>query len=161
MSEVTDKVKVSTKNLKGEQVNKLENKQDITVEEATEMYLNTLQEFGVPVYYSHIPVRIQKLVPLAVRREALANAQMSEGWVKELDGTYHKGRLDYRTVVLMWARDNVYSIVTVKDIAEATGASQNIVRELTNDRPDIFRKSEGRTYEIRDPQEDRQAQKKK
>lgn len=161
MSEVTDKVKVSTNNLKGEQVNKLELRQEMTVEEATELYINTVNELGVPVYYAVIPVRIQNLVPREIRREVLANAKMSEGWVRDIDGSCYKGRPDYRTVVLMWAKENVYSIVTVKDIAEATGASQSVVRALTNDRPDIFRKSEGRTYEIRDPQEDRQAQRRR
>lgn len=126
------------------------------VEEATRILTEAISEHGQPVYVSKVPVRIQNLVPLEVRKALLADARISEGWVYE-NGSYYKGRPDMRTAVLTWAKENVFQIVSVKDIADATGASQNIVRELISNRPDIFRKSEGRTYEVRDPQADRKA----
>ena len=129
------------------------------VAEATRILTEAISEYGKPVYCSKVPVRIQNLVPLAVRKALLADAKVSEGWVYE-NGSYYKGRPDMRTAILTWAKDNVFQIVSVKDIADATGASQNIVREMITNRPDIFRKSEGKTYEIRDPHADRKAGKK-
>jgi len=130
------------------------------VAEATRMLAEAISEYGRPVYICKVPVRIQKLVPLEVRRELLANSRISEGWVRDNDGCYYKGRLDHRSAIHAWAKDHVYHIVTVKEIAEATGAPQHIVREVVGDRADIFRPSEGRTYEVRDPQADRKADKK-
>lgn len=129
------------------------------VAEATRLLTEAISEHGKPVYCSQVPVRVQNLVPLEIRRELITNAHISEGWVYE-NGSYYKGRPDHRTTVITWAKQSVFQIVTVKDIAEATGAPQNIVRELVADRIDIFRKSEGKTYEIRDPHADRKAQKK-
>lgn len=131
------------------------------VAEAIRIFTEAITTYGQPVYCAKVPVRIQNLVPLAIRKELLATSKVSEGWAKDIDGSFVKGRLDYRSVIIAWAKDKVFEQVTVKDIAEATGASQNIVRDVINDRPDIFRKSEGWTYEIRDPQADRKAGQKK
>jgi len=58
-----------------------------------------------------------------------------------------------------WAKENVFEIVTIKQLAEIGEVSEATVRKLVSDRPDIFKKIEGRKYEIRDPQEDRKADK--
>jgi len=49
--------------------------------------------------------------------------------------------------------------VTVKELAAIGECSEATVRTLINDRRDIFRKSDGRKYEVRDPQADRENQK--
>lgn len=135
-----------------------ENPNQTTVEEAIEIYTEAVNTFGRPVYTVKVPSRIQKLVPLAVRKEVLATAKMSEGWVYD-NGTYYKGRPDNKSIVLEWAKENVYQEVTTKQIAEATGVPLHTVRSVVSDRPDIFRESDGWNYEIRDPQADRKAQK--
>lgn len=129
------------------------------VAEATRILAEAISEYGRPVYICKVPIRIQKLVPLAVRKELLATSKLSEGWVRDNDGCFYKGRLDHRSTIHAWAKDHVYHIVTVKEIAEATGAPLHIVREVVGDRADIFRPSEGRTYEVRDPQADRKVEK--
>lgn len=129
------------------------------VADAIRVFTEAITTYGQPVYCAKVPVRIQNLVPLAIRKELLATAKVSDGWSKDIDGSFVKGRLDFRSVIITWAKDKVFQQVTVKDIAEATGASQNIVRDVISDRPDIFRKSEGWTYEIRDPQADRKVRK--
>lgn len=135
-----------------------ENPNQTTVEEAISLFTEAVEEFGRPVYIVRVPSRIQKLVPLAVRKEVLANSKMSDGWVYD-NGTYYKGRPDNKSIVLAWAKENVYQEVTTKQIAEATGVPLHTVRSVVSDRPDIFRESDGWNYEIRDPQEDRKAQK--
>lgn len=135
-----------------------ENPNRTTVEEAIEIYTEAVNTFGRPVYIVRVPSRIQKLVPLAVRKEVLATAKMSEGWVYD-NGTYYKGRPDNKSIVLEWAKENVYQEVTTKQIAEATGVPLHTVRSVVSDRPDIFRESDGWNYEIRDPHADRKAQK--
>jgi hypothetical protein len=50
-------------------------------------------------------------------------------------------------------------VLTVKEIAEQAGVPQSAVRTMISERPDIFRKSDGRTYEVRDANADRQADK--
>ena len=129
------------------------------VADAIRVFTEAITTYGQPVYCAKVPVRIQNLVPLAIRKELLATAKVSDGWARDIDGSFVKGRLDFRSVIIVWAKDKVFHQVTVKDIAEATGASQNIVRDVISDRPDIFRKSDGRTYEIRDAQADRAAEK--
>lgn len=131
------------------------------IAEAINIVTNAIAEHGAPVWVVKVPTRIRQLVPANIKAGILATAKISEGWAKDIDGSYIKGRLDFRSVIITWAKDKVFQQVTVKDIAEATGASQNIVRDVINDRPDIFRKSEGWTYEIRDPQADRKAGQKK
>lgn len=127
------------------------------IAEAIEIVKNAVAEHGTPVWVVKVPMSVRRIVPAEIKKEILADAKVSEGWAKDIDGSYVKGRLDFRSVIITWAKDKVFQQVTVKDIAEATGASQNIVRDVIGDRPDIFRKSEGWTYEIRDPQADRKA----
>jgi hypothetical protein len=130
------------------------------VAEATRILAEAISEYGRPVYIVKVPSRIQHLVPLAVRKELLANSKLSEGWVRDNDGCYYKGRPDNKSIILAWAKENLYQQVTTKDIAEATGVPIHTVRTVVGDRPDIFRESDGWTYEVRDPQADRKAEKK-
>lgn len=64
-----------------------------------------------------------------------------------------------KEAIVAWCRRNIFSQVTVKELATIGECSEATVRTLINDRRDIFRKSDGRLYEVRDPQTDRQHQK--
>jgi hypothetical protein len=64
-----------------------------------------------------------------------------------------------KEAVIAWCRNNIFAEVTVKELAAIGECSEATVRALINDRRDIFRKSEGRKYEVRDPKADRQNEK--
>jgi len=61
-----------------------------------------------------------------------------------------------KEAIVAWCRNNIFAEVTVKELAAIGECSEATVRSLINDRRDIFRKSDGRKYEVRDPQADRQ-----
>ena len=113
-----------------------------TVEEATAMLREVTTRYGSPAYIAYIPSRVRRLVPLETRREILATAHVSPGW----EGLVRdRGRAS----ILAWAREHVYEIVTVKQLAEIGHVSENIARELVKANPRTFRKSDGYTYEVR------------
>lgn len=119
-----------------------------TIQEAEQMLRAVTERYGSPVYIAHIPSRIRRLVPLEVRREILATANVSPGW----EGLV---RDRGREAILEWARANVYQIVTVRQLAEIGGVSDSVARDLVRKNPRIFRKSDGYSYEVRDPKQDR------
>ena len=125
---------------------------------ATEEMRTAIETHGAPVWYVNISISQQALVPLEVRRSLLAAARTSEGWVNQ-NGCWYKGRLDAREALRQWAERNVFAVMTVAEIAAAADVTQSQVRTMITERPDIFRKSEGRNYEIRDAQADRAAEK--
>lgn len=139
-----DKVKVSTNNLdtEGEKVQTLE----MTVAEATEMVVEAIDKYGSPCWVAYVPTRIRRMVPATIKAELIKGAKASEGWGRQRDG---------RDTIIAWAKNNVYAEVTVKELAEIGEVSEATVRTLVKERMDIFRKIEGRKYEIRDPEEDR------
>jgi len=77
----------------------------------------------------------------------IRNAKISEGWAGKQDG---------RNAIITWCKANVFAEVTVKQLAEVGGCSEATVRTLINDRRDLFKKIEGRMYEVRDPEMDRE-----
>ncbi len=119
----------------------------LTVEEATEYIADSISEYGRPAWIAQVPTSIRQLVPTSVIAGFLATAKPSEGWGSPRDG---------RDTILAWAKENVFAQVTVKELAEIGGVSEATVRNLVGERMDIFRKSDGRKYEVRDPQADRQ-----
>ena len=125
---------------------------------ATAEMRTAIETHGAPVWYVNISISQQALVPLDVRRSLLAAARTSEGWVNQ-NGCWYKGRLDAREALRQWAERNVFAVMTVAEIAAAADVTQSQVRTMITERPDIFRKSEGRNYEIRDAQADRAAEK--
>jgi hypothetical protein len=128
------------------------------VDQAVREFAHAVETYGMPVWYAHVPITVQALVPRDVKRDVLANARLSEGWAYQ-DGCYFKGRIDARAALIAWAKVNVFEIMTVKDIATSAGVPESAVRSMIIDRPDILRKSDGRTYEVRDPHGDRQIEK--
>lgn len=124
------------------------------IDQAVQRFAHAVETYGQPVWYANVDIRTQALVPLDVRRDVLANAKVSDGWAYQ-DGCYFKGRIDARTALINWASKNVYAIMSVVDIAQAADVPQSSVRSMITDRPDILRKADGRTYEVRDPHGDR------
>lgn len=122
----------------------------LTIEEATEYIADTINEYGRPAWVAEVPTSIRQMVPHSVIAGFLATAKASEGWGSPRDG---------RDTIIAWAKDNIFALVTVKELAEIGGISEATVRNLLGERPDIFRKSDGRKYEVRDPKADRAADK--
>ncbi len=129
-----------------------QNETQITdLDEAIQEVTAAINTYGTPVWVAHVATRVRKLVPAHIKAELLANAKASEGWRTAQDGVQD---------IMSWVKDNVYELVTVKQLAEIGDISEATARKIVTDRPDIFVKREGRQYEIRDPQADRKADKK-
>lgn len=118
----------------------------LSVADATAIVQDAIAQHGAPAWIAFVPMRIRKLVPAEIKRELIANAKTSEGWSSKQDG---------RNRIVAWCANNLYKQVTVKELAIIGECSEATVRTLINDRRDIFRKSDGRKYEIRDPRIDR------
>jgi hypothetical protein len=120
-----------------------------------------IEQFGVPCWVAHISYPIRSAVPKEIKRELLATAKVSEGWSKQFDGQFVFGRTrsDDKENILEWAKQNVFEMVTVKQVADACGVAESCARRTMNARPDVFKKF-GKEYEIRDAEADRKAQKK-
>lgn len=125
---------------------------------AAEQIAAAIEEHGQPKWVCHVPMSVRAQVSNETKRELLATAKVSIGWAKQGDRLIF-GRLDAREALRQWATQHIFEILTVKQIAESADVAQSAVRTMIEERPDIFRKSEGRTFEIRDPQEDRKTDK--
>ena len=127
---------------------------------AAEQVAAAIETHGVPRYIGAVPTSVRRQVPAETMSMLLAAARISDGWAKQGDRLIF-GRLDARETLRQWAAQNIYAVLTVKEIAAAASVPQSAVRTMISERADIFRKSDGRTYEIRDPHADRAAQKAK
>lgn len=121
------------------------------LENAIREVTEAIETYGTPVWIAHVPSRVRRLVPAQLKADLIALAKPSEGWRKPQDG---------KNDIMSWAKENVYELVTIKQLAEIGDISEATVRKVVTDRPDIFVKREGRQYEVRDPQADRKAEKK-
>jgi len=121
-----------------------------SIKEATDIVAEAIEKYGAPVWVVKVPSRIRKLVPADIKAQMIATAKISEGWATKQDG---------RNRIIAWCKNNIFAEVTVKELAAIGECSEATVRTLINDRRDIFRKSDGRKYEVRDPQADRENQK--
>jgi len=128
------------------------------VDQAVRDYAHAVETYGMPVWCAHVAITTRALVPREVKLDIMTNARLSEGWAYQ-HGCYFKGRIDARQTLITWAKANVFAIMTIVDIAQAADVPESAVRSMVKDRPDIIRKSDGRTYEVRDPQGDRQHEK--
>jgi hypothetical protein len=117
-----------------------------------------IETYGVPRWVAVVPISVRQQLPAEIKRQLLESAPVSEGWTRQGDKLV-LGRGDRTDTLTAWAQANVFAVLTVKEIAAAAGVSRKTVRRYIADRPDIFRKSDGRTYEVRDPNADRQADK--
>jgi hypothetical protein len=60
---------------------------------------------------------------------------------------------------IIYAEQNLFAHIGAPTLAEAIGCSLPTAHKIMADRPDIFRKIKWGTWEIRDPQADRKAEK--
>lgn len=120
-----------------------------------------IERFGVPCWVAHTSHPTRSAVPKEVKKELLATAKVSQGWSKQFDGqfVFGKTRTDDKENIMEWAKENVFEMVTVKQVAEACGVTEGCARRAMNTRPDVFKKF-GKEYEVRDADADRKAQKK-
>ena len=132
-------------------VGTMNNEVDTQLDDAIREVTEAINTYGKPVWVAQVPTRVRNLVPTHIKAELLANAKASEGWRTAQDGVQD---------IMSWVKENVYELVTVKQLAEIGDISEATARKIVTDRPDIFVKREGRQYEIRDPQADRKADKK-
>lgn len=58
--------------------------------------------------------------------------------------------------VRYWATQNVYTEVTVGELAERFGLTDAVVRKFVIDKPDVFKRVGHGKYEVRDAEADRQ-----
>lgn len=124
---------------------------ELTYEEALREVINALEVYGKPVWVAHVPTRVRKMIPANIKAELIANAGASEGW---------RTASDDKADILSWAKNNVFELVTVKELTEIIGGiTEAQVRKVVTSRPDIFLKRESHQYEVRDPQADRKADK--
>ena len=121
------------------------------LEKAIREVTEAIETYGTPVWIAHVPSRVRRLVPAKIKADLIASAKRSEGWGRPQDG---------KNSIMSWAKENVYELVTIKQLAEIGEISDATARKIVTDRPDIFVKREGRQYEVRDPQADRKAEKK-
>lgn len=121
------------------------------LENAIREVTEAIETYGTPVWIAHVPSRVRRLVPAKIKADLIASAKRSEGWGRPQDG---------KNSIMSWAKENVYELVTIKQLAEIGEISDATARKIVTDRPDIFVKREGRQYEVRDPQADRKAEKK-
>ena len=128
------------------------------IDDALQEVTHAINMFGAPVWVAHVSKGTRDIVPTDIMRELINNASISAGWSYHR-GQYVFGRLDAKVILLEWAKANVFAVMTIKDIAQAAGVPQSTVRSMIDTRADVFRKSDGRTFEVRDAQVDRQKEK--
>ncbi len=121
------------------------------LENAIREVTEAVNTYGTPVWIAYVPSRVRNLVPAKIKADLIASARPSVGWRKPQDG---------KNDIMSWAKENVFELVTIKQLAEIGEISEATARKIVTDRPDIFVKREGRQYEVRDPQADRKAEKK-
>lgn len=124
-----------------------------SVERATEICRKAIEKHGRPAWVIHVPYRIRDLVPMETLHELLATGRRARH-------TY-ASRAMGREAILEWCKSNVFELVSVRHLTDIGGISQSSVRALIQERPDIFKKTDGRVYEIRDPKADREIDKRK
>jgi hypothetical protein len=132
--------------------------QRISQAEAEAICAKAIEEHGMPRWVGVVPISVRDAARVEVKRELMASARLSDGWAWQGDRLIF-GRPDAREMLRLWASQNVFAIMTVKEIATSAGVSQSAVRTMISERPDILRPSEGRTYEVRNPHDDRKADK--
>lgn len=130
-------------------------------QEAINEVREAVSQFGVPCWVAHISFPIRVAVPKEIIRELNSSAKVSEGWSRQFDGRliYGRTRTDDKQNILEWAKENIFEMVTVKQVAEACDVSEGCARSTMNNRSDVFKKF-GKEYEIRDCEADRKSQKK-
>lgn len=116
------------------------------------MIRDAMIEHGTPNWVAYVPSSLRKQVA-PEKIDALRNEYASASAnVANRNETKHD-------LIDRWCRDNVFAEVTLADLAEIGNCSKEFARQKTIARPDIFRRISHTTYEVRDPQADRNKEK--
>jgi len=78
------------------------------------------------------------------------------GETAPIEAARRSKRVDYRRAIERWCGDRVFEEVTVAQVAEAGCVSAATARKFIEGRADLFRRIGRSTWEVRDPQSDRQ-----
>lgn len=122
-----------------------------SVAQATEAVRRAIEKHGRPAWVTHVPYRIRELVPQGVLKELLDMSDKST--------STHIPRAYGREAIARWCATNVFAIVSVRELAEIGQISESSVRNFIRERPELFKKTEGFRYEVRDPKSDREIDK--
>jgi len=119
---------------------------DLTPEQAEKIVREAVFVHGRPLWLTVIPGRVRRLVPPHVINELLdATVPMV---------TRRSEKYQY---ILDWCAENVGEKISTKDFSALHNISYPTALKFISDRPDVFWKAGRGTYEIRDPQKDRES----
>ena len=115
---------------------------------AEKIIIDAMIEHGTPNWIAYVPTSIRKQIT------ATRTVELRETYAKKSPSVANKTETKH-DLIDEWCKNNVFSEVTLAQLAEIGNCSRGFARKKTIDRPDIFRRISHTTYEIRDPQEDR------
>ncbi len=119
---------------------------------AEKIIIDAMIEHGTPNWVAHVPISIRKQIT------ATRTVELRETYAKKSPSVANKTETKH-DLIDRWCADNVFAEVTVGQLAEIGNCSTGFVRKKIAERPDVFRKIGRSTFEIRDPQEDRNREK--
>jgi flagellar basal body rod protein FlgC len=105
-------------------------------------------EHGTPNWIANVPSSLRK----QVSAERIAELRKEFATTSENIANRHSTKNE---LIESWCKENVFAEVTIAQLAEIGNCSKGFARKKVNARPDVFKKINNRSYEIRDPQQDR------
>ena len=109
-----------------------------------------ISEYGRPLWVAHVPQAIRVQVPVAELAAMLQAAHTSPSAIT---------RNDQYDSIIKWCRTQLFAEVTLEDLEKVSGLCQASVRKFVGERSDLFRKLRRGVWEVRDPEADREADK--
>ena len=116
----------------------------------TQQVEKAIDEHGRPNWVAYVPQRVRQQVPTETLVYLLANAR----WA-----TQTLAKADQQSKMEDWCMNNVFAEVTIADLMDVSGLSSVSVRNFIKDRPHLFRKLRRGVWEVRDPDADKEADK--
>jgi len=118
--------------------------------DAEKQIITAMKEHGTPNWIAYVSSSVRQLVP--AQRIVELRTEHAETSANIANKTATKNDL-----IDTWCEQHVLEQVTLEELATIGNCSKSFVRKKTTDRPDIFRRIKRSTFEVRDPQADRQA----
>lgn len=115
---------------------------------AEQIVQQAISEYGRPLWVAHVPKNIRVQVSVQDLCAWLAEAKQSPSAVT---------RHDQYESIIRWCRNHVFEEVTSADLEAVSGLSAPSVRKFIGERPDLFRRLRRGVWEVRDPNADREA----
>lgn len=106
-----------------------------------------IQTYGRPLWAAHVSWQVRAEVPIQDIARWLADAHQSPSTVTRTD--------QYESIV-RWCRMNVFEEATIELLEKVSGLSAPSVRKFIKERPDLFRKLGRGVWEVRNPEADRE-----